>query len=80
MFSESSFMLLYIFRVSLVTTERALNCLTPVLWYPKKHGVNRVNDHLFSQYKITALLEGFAVAKTYPKYSKKQHSFVVVTA
>ena len=89
MFSESSFMLVYIFRVSLVTIaqsyqilERVLNCLSPVLWCPKKHGMNRVNDYLLSQCGNTASfnLEGSVVAKTFPKYSKKQHSFVVVAA
>ena len=90
MFSESSFMLVYIFRVSLVTIaqsyqilERVFNCLPPpVLWCQKKHGMNRVNDHLLSQCKNTAWfnLEGSVVAKTYPKHSKKQHSFVVVAA
>ena len=52
MFSKSSFMLVYIFRVSLVTIaqnyqilERVLNCIPPVLWCQKKHGMNRVNCH-----------------------------------
>ena len=60
-FSETSFMLVYIFRVSLVAIaqsyqilERALNCLPPVLWCLKKHVMNRVNDHLLSQCKNTA--------------------------
>ena len=89
MFSESSFVFVYLFRVSLVTTaqsyqnlERALNCLPPVLWCLKKHGMNRVNDHLLSQCKNTAWfnLEGSVIAKTFPKYSKKQHSFAAAAA
>ena len=62
--------------------ERALNCLSLVLWCPKKHGMNKVNDHLLSQCKNTAWfnLGGSLVAKIYPKYSKKQHSFIVVAA
>ena len=59
MFSESSFMLVYISRVSMVTIAqsyqilaRALNSFPPVLWCPKKHGINRINDHLLSQLKI----------------------------
>ena len=88
MFSESSFVLVYIFRVSLVTMaqsyqilERALDCL-PVLWCPRKHGMNRVNDNLLSQCENTAWfnLEGSVMTKTYPKYSKKQHSIVIVAA
>ena len=51
----------------------------PVLWCSKKHGINRVNDHLLSQCKYTVWfnLEGSVVAKACPKYSKKQHLFVV---
>ena len=59
-----------------------MNCLPPVLWCRKKHRTNGVNDYLLPQCKNTAWfnLEGSVVTKTYPKYSKKQHSFVVAPA
>ena len=62
--------------------RKGVNCLSLALWCPKKCGMNKVNDHLLSQCKNTAWfnLGGSVVAKIYPKYSKKQHSFIVAAA